>query len=85
MKKGMLLIFWGLMFLTLTIVKLPWEGLVWVFNMIGYGLCAIGMMMNFRSSEIRAFLISGLGLLGRDDLLPAFSGCQFAVTIQPEF
>ena len=26
MKKGMLLIFWGLMFLTLTIVKLPWEG-----------------------------------------------------------
>ena len=37
MKKGMLLIFWGLMFLTLTIVKLPWEGLVWGFNMIGYG------------------------------------------------
>ena len=35
MKKGMLLIFWGLMFLTLTIVKLPWEGLVWGFNMIG--------------------------------------------------
>ena len=64
MKKGMLLIFWGLMFLTLTIVKLPWEGLVWGFNMIGYGLCAAGMLMSFRASEIRAFLISGVGLLG---------------------
>ena len=64
MKKGMLLIFWGLMFLTLTIVELPWEGLVWGFNMIGYGLCAAGMLMTFRVSEIRAFLISGVGLLG---------------------
>lgn len=52
------------MFLTLTIVKLPWEGLVWGFNMIGYGLCAAGMLMSFRASEIRAFLISGVGLLG---------------------
>ena len=64
MKKGMLLIFWGLMFLTLTIVELPWEGLIWGFNMIGYGLCATGMLMTFRVSEIRAFLISGVGLLG---------------------
>ncbi len=63
MKKGMLLIFWGLMFLTLTIVELPWKGLVWSFNMIGYGLCAAGMLMTFRTNEIRAFLVSGVGLL----------------------
>ena len=87
MKKGMLLIFWGLMFLTLTIVELPWEGLVWGFNMIGYGLCAIGMMMNFRSSELqgqRNPRVSDLRRrsFGRDDLLPVVAGGQSAAAVQ---
>ena len=60
MKKGMLFVFWGLMFLTLTIAKVPWGWMIWLFNMVGYGLCAAGMFLNFRNTEIRSFLISGI-------------------------
>lgn len=64
MKKGMLLVFWGLMLLTLTIIELPVEQGVWIMNIAGYGLCAAGMIYSCRKLNSRTFLHSGLALVG---------------------
>lgn len=64
MRKGMLLVFWGLMLLTLTMIEMPIPNLTWIMNLLGYGLCAIGMILAYRSCHHKAFLYSGACLIG---------------------